>query len=91
MRESIATLPAGLALAILGACLYLRGLRKRITGRTTLGLLALAAAFVVASASALRNWPWVAASTPAALLLAFLWLTAPRPASNTDQPQESQP
>lgn len=91
MPEPIATLTAGLALAILGACLHLRGLRKRITSRTTLSLLALAAVFVAASDFALRNWPWAAASTPAALLLALLWLTTPRPASNTDQIQEPQP
>ncbi|MFE1849910.1 hypothetical protein [Streptomyces sp. NPDC059489] len=91
MPGPLATLTAGLALAILSACLYLRTLRNRITGRTTLGLLALAATLVVASAVALHNWPWAAASIPAALLLAFVWLTAPRPASDTDQIQESQP
>ncbi|MGW1527557.1 hypothetical protein [Streptomyces sp. NPDC002159] len=79
MPEPLATVAAGLELAIIGACLYLYYLRKCISRRSTsIGLLALAAVVAAVRVVALHNWPLAAVSIPAAIILALAWLIPPR-------------
>ncbi|MEU6513685.1 hypothetical protein [Streptomyces sp. NPDC046978] len=78
MPEPLATVAAGLELAIIGACLYLYYLRKCISRRSTIGLLALAAVLAAVRAVALHKWPLAAVSIPAAIILALAWLIPPR-------------